>query len=136
MSTNEGRPVNGRQEVRQLFQDLRMEVWLLRLLLRLFRWRLGDKDSWRRTHAISMLHGELCRSQNVACGMWGWADFSGGQQPIIHSASYSHDVFKQQNFDSALAQTIGSIHQHLATEAMEQLDLVQDVREQIKGQLA
>lgn len=133
MSTNEGRPVTAREDVRKLWRELRLEVWFLRMILRLFRRRLGTIDSWRRTHGLSLLHYELLRSQGVVCGMWGWADYPrlGESAPIIHTSSYASPAFFLQNYDYVLASTLESIHRMLATEVMEQIELVQNERAKV-----
>ena len=130
MNTNEGRPITGREDVRKLRQELRLEFWFLRLVLRLFRRRLGVVDSWRRTHGLSLLHCCLLHSQGVMCGLWGWADYPRPNEniPIIHTASYASSVFFTRDYDQGLAQTLGSIHRMLATEIMEQVELVQNER--------
>lgn len=130
MSMNEGRSATGRQDVQQLVKEFRLEFWLLRLILHLFRRRLGVVDSWRRTHCLSLLHWHLLRSQGTMCGMWGWADYPKPNEnlPIIHTASYASSVFFMRDYDSGLTATLTSIHRMLATEIIEQVDLVQDER--------
>ena len=133
MSTNEGRPVRGKEEMQALQKELWLEVFLLRIVLRLFRRKLGKTDSWKRTHGISFLQWSVFTSQNAMCGMWGWADFPrpGTEVPILHSASYSHVMFHRRNFDVGLGRTLNDVHRQLAPEIMEQLELVQKNRDEM-----